>query len=581
MAQQISIRKRMSGLLADYVPTLRSWTTGPEHRMADPFETVYSENYASANAAVIYAAVYADGRDETHLREAADMLGRSAELLADREMVPFCRVFLLHYSLLALLLLPQEQRRSLGNRFAAQYSAYEDDCPTLNTNCAALQWGTEMMLESLGMRKANEAYLDQLLALIESSSTAAGFLNDDAHRAGEARDGMPIAYHLFVAFILAASLAVLAETGELLAALRERAQRVVGDAIVWLLNAMSVDGTVAMAGRSRYQAFSWGVAVALLCATEEPPGPLAERALDSWLPYRKTDGSYSCTPNRLPHEMRCGFESYTHVNMYNNLALTGIAVAALMLDRRQNGWPAPAATAGTVRLSAQNRFADPQSGYAFVREDDNFFGCTLRMHVRRYTPALQGFHYRVGSVQLPMAEADFRACGDIGARGAGDAIWEGYLLEDAAGRRAVPDSTRNADFRWLADGVYLTWEDDALVGAKTIRLLADGICWSYRLVPKRKFLSCVHYVPLLLHDGMHGARFTNQGTGRLGIGFAGNQFLLECRSARSIDVSLDRSLHSVSGVAANTAIGVSSAAAVEGVWEWSTMLRIAHGEEDA
>jgi len=136
----------------------------------------------------------------------------------------------------------------------------------------------------------------------------------------------------------------------------------------------------------------------------------------------------------------------------------------------------------------------------------------------------------------------------------------------------APEFTHNAAFAWLEDGISFTWDDDRLAGVKSIRLLPDGIRWSYRLLPRREMASCVHVVPLLVHDGKHAACFGECGPNRLDIGFAGERYALIGEGADGIRVSLDRSLRSTSGVAASAAIEIKPPQA-GGYWEWHTELR--------
>ena len=113
-------------ILLNFEPVLNSWISQCElGKMNDPFETIYSENYAPGNASVIYASIYNLNRDPDTLRNCYKMIERSVELLKDRNSVsPFCRVFLLHYSLMAIILLPEDERKNVKDKFGAFYSAY-------------------------------------------------------------------------------------------------------------------------------------------------------------------------------------------------------------------------------------------------------------------------------------------------------------------------------------------------------------------------------------------------------------------------------------------------------------------------
>ncbi|WJH36937.1 hypothetical protein N6H14_15345 [Paenibacillus sp. CC-CFT747] len=243
-------------------------------------------------------------------------------------------MFLIHYSLLAILLLEEAEREKLAAAYGPFFGSYEDDCPVVNTNCAALQWGTERYLDTLGYRQADGGKAGRLLAFVEKAQLESGFINDEVTEQG-AEDGMPIAYHAFTLFIITG---VLAGVGE--EALPEESKasvhRVMQKGLAWIGHTVTLDGSFAMVERSSYQTFTWGAFTAL-CAysgfTGETADDLLRRAVDYWLPFRHSDGTFGCTPNHLPHSLRAGYETYTHLNMYNLLGLTGLAVAGRLLER--------------------------------------------------------------------------------------------------------------------------------------------------------------------------------------------------------------------------------------------------------
>lgn len=566
--------EHMRKVLSDFVPVLNSWVIGDEKRMLDPFETEYSENYAPANAAVLYASVYRSGGEAAVLQQLKEVLKRSVTLLEDREGVaPFCRVFLIHYSLMAVLILPEAGRQAFVKEWKDFYAQYRDDCVQLNTNCAALQWGMELYLEALGCRPANAGYLNELLHFIEDAQNAKGFINDAANHLRKQDDGMPIAYHAFTLFILVSTLAVIEKWSPGMASLQTRAKSVIAKGIDWLMHAVSLDGTFAMIERSSYQMFTWGAFVALICYSGMKPrgeAGLLGKAFEHWLSYKHADGTYSCTPNRLPHQLRTGYESYTHLNMYNNLGLTGIAVAERILER---GLTAES-DEGDFVVPQNNRFIDRESGYAFVRSGYGFFGCTLRMHHRKYAPAMQGFHFRAAGCKLPIAEPRFDAYQQTDQRFLAAGVWEGYLLKDETPRIYYPDTLENVKPDWIEDGVVMEQETGFLQCTKSIRLLENGIQWDYQLTPKRDFVSCEQVIPIVMLDGAEGTRVLENSPERMEIYYAGGRFELSCSASLKIGISLRRSLLSASGVAAKAHIYIADACKANETIRWSTTMKL-------
>jgi len=557
-------------VLHEFVPVLQSWMTGEGVRTIDPFETEYSENYAPANAAVILAGVYRHTGESRYRELSLAMVRRSVELLQKRDEVnPFCRVFLFHYSLMAMLMLPEPDRASSRAEFAAFYSGYVDDCLIVNTNCAALQWGMEIFLEALNFRGADGSKLEKLLGHVERAQLESGFINDEVSER-EAKDGMPIAYHAFTLFILTGVAAAAGGLSPAFAQMRPRVETILAKGMRWLMHAAAPDGTFAMTERSSYQMFTWGAWVALLSATPLRDTPLFRQAWEYWLKYRHSDGSFSCTPNFLPHELRAGFEGYTHVNMYNNLGLTGIVVAEKLIEESLNGGRQML----DLQLPEDGFFADPESGYAFFLRGDRFFGCALRMHNRRYVPALTGFHYRLGGVRFPLAEPKFNGFRAKGEQFLFEGIWEGFLLKDEDNRYVYPDAQHNAAVERLDDGIRLTLDTEDLNCVKEIRLSERGIRWIYRLTAKRRFASCAHVLPLLVYDGKEGLRVVEKSQRQLELNFAGRTFSLSCDGAAKLAMSLKRSLLSVSGAAALVTAPVADELPVNGSIAWETRMEL-------
>ncbi|CAG7596142.1 hypothetical protein PAESOLCIP111_00070 [Paenibacillus solanacearum] len=574
---QANIRLEMEQVLADFVPVLQSWTENGTDRLIDPFETVYSENYAPANAAVIYASVYRSSGNPIHLESCLAMVRRSAELLRIRAGIsPFCRVFLYHYSMMALLLLPDEARSGVTGEFAEFYARYEDDCKQVNTNCAALQWGSELYVQSLGFREADGAKLEHLLQYIERAQSPEGFINDEVTHAA-ALDGMPIAYHAFTLFLLFSS--VVAAGGRLPAQgepCQARAFTIIGRGLTWLMHCATEDGTFAMIERSSHQMFTWGVYVALLSgSTADNDTALFRKAWEYWLSFRHEDGSYGCTPNWLPHELRTGFESYTHVNMYNNLGLTGIAVALKVLE-------APDAWRDKLplfQIQSDCAFIDEDSGYAFFRKGMHYMACSLRMHNRKYAPAMQGFHYRMSGIRFPLAEPRFKAADVDNRQFLAEGVWEGFLLKDAAGALYFPDSTDNVDAQFTDVGIELLLDTPQYRCTKRISTVENGFSWRYRIELKQDFADCRHVLPFIVHDGRNGTKVLEKSATRMDVAYRGQRFTLTCSRSDQIGMQLYRSLLSVSGAAANVHAVITGPYEAGAVLEWETRLQVRYDQE--
>ncbi|MCZ8510877.1 hypothetical protein O9H85_00160 [Paenibacillus filicis] len=570
MQDRKSVHENMCRVLREFMPVLKSWTVGKEQKMKEPFETEYSENYAPANAAVIYASVYRNHKAAEDLDSLRIMIARSVTLLKDKEVSPFCRVFIFHYSMMALLILPALERLAFAERYKDFYARYEDDCKQINTNCAALQWGIELFVDALGCRPVDETYLNELLDFVEHGQNEYGFINDEIDPQKTKQDGMPIAYHAFTLFILTGAIAVIENWKPTLISQKTRAEAIIAKGLEWLKHAVSFDGFFAMVERSSYQMFTWGTFVALYSYSGMQMEGFLNRAFENWLPYQHKDGTYGVTPNHLPHELRTGYEGYSHVNMYNNLGLTGIAVAVRILERD--------ITMDSSKVSADlpqnSQFIDVQSGYAFIRRGFDFFGCTLRMHNRKYVPAMQAFHVRLADCRLPLAEAKFEGYRQKDQRFLSEGVWEGYLLTDNEGHKHFPDMTENVQVITTRDGIEMETENEFLYCKKLIALLCNGIEWNYTIKPKRDFLSCEQVLPILLHDGKEGSQVIEKSAQMLHIHYGERKFALSCSASKQIGTSLHRSLLSVSGVSTKAHLKIEGFCNVGAELRWSTRLEL-------
>lgn len=584
-------RKRIHGevqrTLLDYMQVIAAWIDEDTGSIEDRFDTMYSENYTAGTAAVIFANGYRfSGRPEL-LDAALQLIRRSTTRIQDMTAAPFTRMFIYHYGMLGLLMLPQTERDAHKDEFKHAFLHGEpQDCGTINLNCAALQLGNELYLDRLGYRDADVAFMEKLMTLMEEREHD-GFLNDAFDHKDQAsfreHDGMPIAYSAFIMLILTCVMSSVETWKPEHAEIRERVERLIEKGQRWLNHATSFDGTFAMMERSRHQMFTWGAFVAYQAYAGMADAELFAKAFREWLQYKKEDGTYSMTPNFLPHELRVGYEWYTLVNCYGILAMTGISVAERIigLDLQM-----PRANERAA-LPASNRYADPRSGYAFVREGEDFFGVSLRMHHAKYSPALCGFHYRIGGRKVPLAEPRLkpdRLAGELYTQGYDLGAWEGFLLRSAEGKLSFPDMTETADFEWVECGIAMTARSEAAECRKTIRLTGSGVEWTYELRALKPFESCEHILPLLMTDGRNGTRMERRLERGWDISFAGRRYTIDCQACDNAirqpedvyspenNLSYERSLYSVSGVSANLSLKVSGPLQPGDKRVWRTIL---------
>ncbi|MBO9608818.1 MAG: hypothetical protein J7639_22880 [Paenibacillaceae bacterium] len=589
--QREAVKGEMQQALHDYMQVIASWMDEDTGAIEDRFDSIYSENYTAGTAGVIFANGYAfSGRPE-HRDAALKLIRRAAKVrIKDMNVAPFARMFIYHYAMMALLMLPEEERNRHKAEFADDFLHGEpQDCGTINLNCAALQLGNELFLESLGYRKADAAFMEKLIKLMEEREKD-GFLNDAFDHQDQVNfrehDGMPIAYSIFILFILTAVMAAVGEWNPAYAEMRTRVETLIEKGQSWMNHATSSDGTFAMMERSRHQMFTWGSFLAYNAYAGMADAELFAKAFREWLQYKKEDGTYSMTPNFLPHELRVGYEWYTLVNCYGILGMTGLSVAERIVRR---GLHMPQAN-DRAPLPAHNQYADLRSGYAFVRAGDDFFAANLRLHHGKYGAALSGFHYRLGGVKPPLAESKInpkRIAATPYFQNYDIGVWEGYLLRDAEGGCAYPDMTATPEVEWVDRGIAMTVEDDNVACRKTIRLTGSGIEWSYKLTAKRAFVSCEHIIPLLMTDGKNGTRLERRLANGWLVSYAGRRYEIAsaaCDNAlRTADavysvqnnLSYERSLLSVSGVSAQLSLVVSSGPLAEGdELAWSTTLTV-------
>ena len=174
--------------------------------LPDPYETEYSENYGCACAAVAYAGAMHRDKSPELRRNYRRMLDRTLQLAADGTVAPFCRTFLAHFAAMSLLMLPETERREQGEGPIRFLLDFEDPCPMIVVNCAAMQLSTQIFLHALSRKPVPLEKAERFLSFIRAARCPSGFINDSVGEERGVWDFMPIAYHGFITFLLSTGL---------------------------------------------------------------------------------------------------------------------------------------------------------------------------------------------------------------------------------------------------------------------------------------------------------------------------------------------------------------------------------------
>lgn len=444
---------RLSQWLAAHIQNLGHWTDLASGRVLDPFEShqhdahILAESYSPATALVAAATAAA----QSSPRAAALIPGycsRVVQILASDATAPFTALFVQYFGLLALAhlrTLATQLNPPLNlqqvDQLAGTLCTFQDrlDEP-LNANCAAMQAGVQMLRQVYSC-KADWARCRRQLEVVAAQQTPSGFINDDL-----AGPSMPVAYHMFCMYLLAAALCRLNAAGAPgeAAEVPQLADSIVTRGYAWLGHLLANDGMIAQYGRSRYHAFSQAAGVTLLAAAGTESDDATVRRYLAWMdhyrlaiegpPDSSPSSIFAVTPNLCPPAMRVGFESYGMVTVYNNLAI------AILLDA-QAWWaarlpPIPgAAEARRLFLNAARErgfYGDAQTGLVRLRSRAGYVLVNLLTDYRGTTPLGSLMHLRLGDdlhekAVSPVFWADPRIQADVPSL----SVWEGPLLCDS------------------------------------------------------------------------------------------------------------------------------------------------------
>ncbi len=525
---------RLSQWLAAHLHNLQQWTEPQSGRIFDPCEShqhdagIPAESYSPATALATVAMAARYGNQDA----AALVPGyctRIRNILASEDMPAFTALFVQYFGLIAaddLKALANTPQSPITPQDAAGFTdavcAYTDrlDTPT-NTNCAAMQAGVQMLRWSL-RRQADWQRCMERLQVVASQQTDSGFINDDL-----AGPSMPVAYHMFSMYLLAAATVRAAADDQDAASPKSSeadaclalASTIVTRGYAWLGRLLANDGMIAQYGRSRYHAFAQAAGLALLAAAGVDDEDAAVRRYLAWMDQYRTPeptSAFAVTANLCPPALRVGFESYATVSCYNNLTMT------ILLDawRRWNSPLAPIAGAPEARRAffaaakETGCYGDAQTGLIRLRSRDGFVLMNLLTDYRGTTPAGSLMHVRLGDdlhekASPPPFWADPRLQADAPAYG----VWEGPLLcenpRDGCNLAAPPPFVmqgRALECNSTAGTLMLRCTGPGADWTKSLTLqpMLLKIDWQVRLTePGQLLYACV---PCLLWDGLEPTR---------------------------------------------------------------------------
>jgi len=504
----------------------------------DTNETIYAENYALANALIIYAYRFSGG-DRYNL-----LIKRAIYLIKDKSVKPFCRLFIAHYSLISLLILPDNVRNDKYISEINEIINAHDNCDIINTNCCAMK-------VAIGIYKSillNRLLPDVTKYLSMINPLSSGFINDDCSPKG-IEDGMSIAYHGFTLNLLGSALCFGRKYKIFDEEIDISLYNILINGLSWWENTSTCDGSFASSGRSSYQIFTWGVNVLLGILAGHDEKVVCDR-ISYWLKYTNAKGGFSCTPNHFDYNLRIGYETYTHANMYNNLAVSILCIAGYLLE--EDCTPIYYSIKNT-----SNYFIDDESGYAFFRsntcgqseaEIELFFACTLRNHYRARNRISSGFHFRHPQYFIPLAE-----CGPDTA----NPFFEGieYVIDDGRAYR-VHNQDNEIEVTPNENGYQFILKSKHYKIIKTLSFIKNAIEWSYDcsfVVPVKQLY---HYVPILLNDGKNSMSLYMPTQSTINMSMGAHAYQLACDKGLDSNIGLERYFTSPSGVCANTKIRI-------------------------
>lgn len=593
---------RLSQWLTSHLQNLLDWTDLRTGQIHDPFEShqldayILAESYSPATALVSAAASCRHGQPLL-----APLIPhycrRILDLLASPKTPPFTALFLQYFGLMAvanLKVLATQPNAPMNSQEAEEFirilCSYTDrlDKP-INANCAAMQAGVQF-LRQVHSSQADWDRCNERLAVVAAQQDESGFINDDL-----AGPSMPVAYHMFCMYLLAAAMARL-DAGALDAAGSEsmaRATMIVTDGYGWLGHLLGNDGQFAQYGRSRYHAFAQAAGVALLAASGMGGEDAAVRRCLTWMDHYRLsldgqDGQprsiFAVTTNNCPPAMRVGFESYAMVTVYNNLAM------AILLDASAwwSGELRELSSAAIARRSfldgARQRgcFGHATTGLIRLRSQAGYVLVNLRTDPRSTTPLGSLLHLCLGDDLHEKASAPpFWAEPRVQADASPVSVWEGPLLCDhtpeSCSLAAIPPFVmqgRTLQCQSTPSSILLRCSGPGADWSKCIRMEPGRLEVHWQIQPNAAGQKLSAAVSCLLWDGVAQTHMWFDGP-RIRATLAGASWQMTILDGKGQPLPGDwlltslRSTLSVSGVTGRLLFPLRETAGADASFEWT------------
>ncbi len=543
---QIKNKIELHRIITEFVPILIEWHTSQYEvfRNSDFYDINYDENYMPAVGAVILSRSMNFGLINKNIYK--EYITRAGTLLISPSTRPFQKVFLMHYTCLSILILPETYKDWAIQLIRKNLNNYIDNCEIFNTNCAAMKLVNRFFIDQLGIKPLDCDEITHLINFLKFAQLNSGFINDDVTEVSEFekihKDGMPIAYHAFIIFILITGLNYIKLTDKNFIFLEE-IKKIVSSGMTWLANSETDFGEFAMSGRSKYHLFTRGIICAIHAYNNNPE--LLDQSLKNFQLFLTPDGSYNVTLNYFPHSLRVGYEDYAKVGMYNSLSIASLVISLNILENRETYFGISLKQTKQIN----NQFCDYLSGYVFCKKENNFFGINLIEREIYTHPSPMGlFHLRINGANTPIPEPYYDQSKPFSIKYLNDHIIETMVIQDENGNWAFP-SFRNIQVSKKDLGcIELVFENEQCYGKKIIEIDKSELKIIYDFETSINILKIMQLIPINISDGMNHLRMNKISDRTINLLFGSRNYQLTCPQAMTLDLLPDRSLKSVSGV---------------------------------
>lgn len=493
------LQRRLQSLslrYADRAATLLDKSSGA---FRDPFETIYGEGYGPACAAVVAAEAYRWTADARYCELAVSLIERAFLLVRNPQPYnsTFTHLFLMYYSLLAYEALADELPASTRLHLEEEFRDIAHGREPTNTNGLTMLLCYDVNRALLGLGTWDALDAQRRLDMLRSAVGTSGFIND-----APGRNSQPVAYHLYVTCLLTDTIALAAKrppTDQSLCGIIDAMTGIRNAAAAWCDRFIAADGSFTMTERSRDQFWTCGS----LAFVEAALGRSADRHVDWWARFVKSDGTISVTPNFFSNALRVGFESYSNVSMYNGLGFAYLARAAALLERTD--------TTRSWDVEEDMVFVDRDAGYAHVRRSGSSLGIALRRHAESYyggyAAPLSPINVSLGgSRRRPLANPSYRSAGArveswrTRSVAPEHGVYEGFLVR-RGDQWLGADWTTNASVEEGPKELVFTAESGPVGITKHLALDASALSLRYRFKVAKPIDEIRVQFPMLVSDG--------------------------------------------------------------------------------